>query len=122
MPTVIIGCRSGTAGAPVYRPTSPPLSTLCSGCTSTSHASIHLGSPGTSLQCGNMAVLSTLSRKDKAVYYLTLIGRLAFLYRLVRFVLIDGYRHLRARGLVLAAEELYGSLKSVSLLVAPSDL
>jgi len=53
------------------------------------------------------------TRKERAIALITLVGRLAFLLRISRFIFIGGYRHLRARGLVLSAQDIYKSIQSL---------
>ena len=53
------------------------------------------------------------SRKNHLIHLILLLGRVAFVIRLCRFVFLDGYRHVRARGLLRSVMELYSSLKSV---------
>lgn len=45
---------------------------------------------------------------------LILLGRISFLIRLCRWILVDGYRHVRARGLTRSIQELYNSLRNAS--------
>lgn len=72
-----------------------------------------------------MATVSILSSTSKAagrrtqiLQALTLVGRIAFLYRIARFVLLGGYRNVRARGLVRSFTDIYASLRNVLLFVS----
>ncbi|CAD6579639.1 MAG: hypothetical protein TREMPRED_002534, partial [Tremellales sp. Tagirdzhanova-0007] len=52
------------------------------------------------------------TRRQRILLALTLLGRIAFLYRILRLVLVDGYRHVRARGLNRSVTELYARLRN----------
>ena len=57
------------------------------------------------------------SRRETLIHTLVLLGRISVLIRLCRFIFVDGYRHIRARGLGGCIKEFYDSLRNVSTLV-----
>jgi len=74
-----------------------------------------------------MATVSILSsswtavaRRERIIHALTTLARITFLYRVSRFVLLGGYRHVRARGVLRSLIDIYASLRNVSLPVGIS--
>jgi hypothetical protein len=66
---------------------------------------------------GPMALsLPGATRRERILKLLTILGRLAFLLRISRLVFLDGYRHVRARGIVLSATDIYASIQSVCII------
>ncbi|ORY22698.1 putative sphinganine-1-phosphate aldolase [Naematelia encephala] len=62
-----------------------------------------------------MAAQSTLStaRTAKLLFYLTLLGRVVFILRISRFLFVDGFRHVRARGVTGSVQEIYNYFKAI---------
>jgi hypothetical protein len=54
-----------------------------------------------------------VARREQLMALLLVLGRVSLLIRLCRWVLVDGYRHIRARGLGRSVRELYASLQNV---------
>lgn len=59
----------------------------------------------------------TPARVQKANQRFTQFAKLAVIYWLLKYVLLDGYRHLRARGLVRTANEGVQAIKDVCTLL-----
>ena len=55
------------------------------------------------------------TRREKLINVLVTLGRISLLIRLSRWLLLDGARHIYARGLGRSVVEFYASLKAVCL-------